>query len=168
MGVNIIGSVPHMAAAELAQAAGVDFRYITQKTNPGSVIALMGGHVDAAMGLGPQMIAYGDDIRAIATFAAERNPSFPDVPTTTEQGYDISAFALSGPAVKKGTPQEIVDRLEAAFMEVLANPEYQAEAKRRGQFIASERQWSREATEASWADSVTSYTAMLNQLGLIE
>lgn len=164
VGINVIGSVPFMAAAQLATIGDVSLNYITQQTNPAAAVALMGGHVDVAFGTGPQLKAYSDDIRAIALFSNERNPIFPDVPTAIEQGYDVIAPVQSGIAVKQGTPEEIVSFLEDAYLEVLASDEYQSAAEERGFFVAPESMWSREATEANWEQSVEIYGEVIETM----
>jgi tripartite-type tricarboxylate transporter receptor subunit TctC len=65
-------------------------------------------------------------VRAIAMSSARRHPSFPEVPTFREQGFDLESsswFGLSGPA---GLPPEIVARLHGETMAILAQPETQA------------------------------------------
>lgn len=63
-------------------------------------------------------------VRALAVSGAERNPSFPDVPTLKEQGFptlvSYSWFGLSGPAK---LPAPIVERLATEMQVVLKNPE---------------------------------------------
>jgi tripartite-type tricarboxylate transporter receptor subunit TctC len=62
-------------------------------------------------------------VRPIAMSSAERHPSFPDVPTFREQGFDLTSsswFALSGPA---GMPAPIVDRLHRETMAVINTPD---------------------------------------------
>ncbi|HSI02312.1 MAG TPA: tripartite tricarboxylate transporter substrate binding protein [Reyranella sp.] len=63
-------------------------------------------------------------VRALAVSGAERNPSFPDVPTMKEQGFpdlvSYSWFGLSGPA---RLPAPIVERLAREMQVVLKNPD---------------------------------------------
>lgn len=63
-------------------------------------------------------------VRALAVSGAERNPSFPDVPTLKEQGFptlvSYSWFGLSGPAK---LPAPMVERLAAEMQVVLKNPD---------------------------------------------
>ncbi len=59
-------------------------------------------------------------LRALAVSSLQRNPLFPDVPTVAESGYPgFQALSWSGLSVQKGTPQPIVDKLEAAIKEVM-------------------------------------------------
>jgi tripartite-type tricarboxylate transporter receptor subunit TctC len=62
-------------------------------------------------------------LRAIAVSSLQRNPLFPDVPTVAESGYPgFQALSWSGLSIQKGTPQMIVDKLEAAIKEVMTSP----------------------------------------------
>ncbi len=62
-------------------------------------------------------------LRPIAVSSLQRNPLFPDVPTVAESGYPgFQALSWSGLSIQKGTPQVIVDRLEAAIKEVMTSP----------------------------------------------
>ena len=55
-------------------------------------------------------------LRALAVTSKERNALYPDVPTISESGYKgFEALSWSGLSVAKGTPQPIVEKLEAAM-----------------------------------------------------
>ena len=59
-------------------------------------------------------------LRAIAVSSKERNALYPDVPTVAESGYKgFEATSWSGLSVAKGTPQPIVDKLDAALAQAL-------------------------------------------------
>jgi tripartite-type tricarboxylate transporter receptor subunit TctC len=53
-----------------------------------------------------------------------RDPFFPDVPTARDQGMDISAELWRGVVVPKGTPPQIIARLEDAVRKTVASPEF--------------------------------------------
>ncbi len=62
-------------------------------------------------------------LRALAVSSVERNPLYPDVPTISESGSPgFSALSWSGLSVAKGTPQPIVDRLEAELVKIMNSP----------------------------------------------
>ena len=59
-------------------------------------------------------------LRALAVTSAQRNPLYPDVPTVAESGFKgFEALSWSGLSVAKGTPQPIVDKLQAAINQVM-------------------------------------------------
>ena len=63
-------------------------------------------------------------LRALAVTSKERNPLFPDVPTIAEAGVKgYEALSWSGLSAIKGTPQPIIDKLEAAMKKIMASPE---------------------------------------------
>ena len=55
----------------------------------------------------------------------ERNPLYPDVPTVAESGYKgFEATSWSGVSVAKGTPQPIVDKLEAGLVQAMKSESF--------------------------------------------
>ncbi|MFZ0606182.1 MAG: tripartite tricarboxylate transporter substrate-binding protein, partial [Xanthobacteraceae bacterium] len=65
-------------------------------------------------------------LRALAVTTAERSKELPDVPTIAETvpGYEASAFF--GMAVPAGTPRDIIEQLNRAVNDALADPDVQA------------------------------------------
>lgn len=63
-------------------------------------------------------------LRALAVSSLQRNPLYPDTPTLDESGFKgFQALSWSGMSVIRGTPQPIVDRLEAALRKIMTSPE---------------------------------------------
>jgi tripartite-type tricarboxylate transporter receptor subunit TctC len=63
-------------------------------------------------------------LRALAVTSLQRNPLYPDVPTIHESGFpNFQALSWSGLSAIKGTPQPIVDKLEAAMKKIMSSPE---------------------------------------------
>jgi tripartite-type tricarboxylate transporter receptor subunit TctC len=63
-------------------------------------------------------------LRALAVTSLQRNVLFPDVPTIHESGIpNFQALSWSGLSVAKGTPQPVVDKLEAALRKVMSSQE---------------------------------------------
>lgn len=90
--------------------------------------ALLGGHLDAMYeepGITLDMIQTGKMIPLIV-FTKERLKKFPDVPSAGELGYAIPPMIWRGVVVKKGTPQNIVDILEAAYKKAMDSDMYKA------------------------------------------
>jgi tripartite-type tricarboxylate transporter receptor subunit TctC len=82
----------------------------------------------------PSSIGYirAGKLRALAVTTAERSKELPDVPTVAETvpGYEASAFF--GMAVPAGTPRDIVERLNRAINDALADPDVQAKLAQLG------------------------------------
>ena len=63
-------------------------------------------------------------LRALAVSSLQRNPLYPDVPTVAESGFaGFQALSWSGLSAIKGTPQPIVDKLEAAMKKIMTSAE---------------------------------------------
>jgi tripartite-type tricarboxylate transporter receptor subunit TctC len=63
-------------------------------------------------------------LRALAVTSLQRNPLYPDVPTIAESGFPgFQALSWSGISAIKGTPQPIVDKLEATMRKIMTSPE---------------------------------------------
>ncbi len=63
-------------------------------------------------------------LRALAVTSEQRNPQYPDVPTIAESGLKgYVALSWSGLSAIKGTPQPIVDKLEAAMKKIMGSAE---------------------------------------------
>ena len=63
-------------------------------------------------------------LRALAVSSAQRNPLYPDVPTVAESGFPgFQALSWSGISAINGTPQPIVDKLEATLRKIMGSPE---------------------------------------------
>jgi tripartite-type tricarboxylate transporter receptor subunit TctC len=87
-------------------------------------VALLRSDVDAAIDAYASFRGNVENgkLRLLATSAATRSPLLPDIPTAKEAGAgDFEATAWNGLFVKTGTPAAIVDQLNKAVAEVLAD-----------------------------------------------
>ena len=128
------GGGTHMIALAFEKAAGVRFNHVPHKGGGPTVVATVGGHVDACNlsppeGV-PQMAA--GQLRCIAAFSEERMKEFPDVPTAKEQGVDFVLGQWRGLAVPSGTPADRVKVLHDAFKATMDDPDLQKLAKKGG------------------------------------
>jgi len=119
------GSLPHFFGLMFAKAAGIELTHGPYKGGAPAMQALLSGEIAAAVltltDLGQQ--ARAGKVRVLATSGAKRSPQYPELPTFKESGYDIEGsawYALFAPA---GTPKEIVDRLAAAAIDAVRQPD---------------------------------------------
>lgn len=83
----------------------------------GGVFPLMFINQDVAL----QHVRTGK-LKAIAVSSLQRNPLYPDVPTVAESGITgFQALSWSGLSVPKGTPQAIIDKLEATMRKIMSS-----------------------------------------------
>jgi tripartite-type tricarboxylate transporter receptor subunit TctC len=113
-----LGTPPHLLSTLFKTKAGLDVTYIPYKGSAASVTDLLGGQtqftIDGMLILIP-LIKQGK-FRALAVARPERWPDLPDVPTFVESGYpDFVIDAWTGVMAPKGTPQPVIDKLNAAI-----------------------------------------------------
>lgn len=112
----------HMAMEMFKQTAGIFMTGIPYRgggpmlsDHLAGTIPMMFMNQDAAL----QHVKAGK-MRALAVTSAQRNALYPDVPTIAESGYKgFEALSWSGMSAIKGTPQPIVDKLEAALVQIM-------------------------------------------------
>ncbi len=116
----------YIACALYAQAIGVKMERVTYRT-PGEIYsALNGRDLDFACYDNSSVAPAVKDgkIKALATSGRTRAGALPDVPTFIEQGFShIALEALWGVYAPAGVPQPIVDKLQAAFKQIMVMPE---------------------------------------------
>jgi tripartite-type tricarboxylate transporter receptor subunit TctC len=122
-----VGSPMHLAMEFVAKQDSITWTHVPYPGAVPAFTALLGGHVSFNVGAG-ESIPYIKDgsIRILANLSEKRVKSWPNVPTLRELGYDIfneSVFMFSAP---KGTPQAIIDKLDAAFRKAMEDPEFPA------------------------------------------
>ena len=130
-----IGSAAHIATAAFASAAGLDLVHVPYKgTGPG-VIDLIGGRVQLTMTGGPAVLPFvrAGKLRALAVSSATRLTGEPELPTIAEAalpGFEASQwYGVVAPA---GTPEPIVQRLNAAVRQAMASPDVVAKLATEG------------------------------------
>ena len=114
----------HMAMELFKQKAGIFMTGIPYRGGGPMMTAVLGNEI-------PMMFINQDvalphvksgKLRALAVSSLQRNPLFPEVPTVAESGYPgFQALSWSGLSVQKGTPQAVVDKLDAAIKEVMTS-----------------------------------------------
>ena len=120
-----VGTSQHLNMAIFLNATKLDMLSIPYTGQPAGILDLMANRVQfkiASIGLVAQHIKSGA-LKPLAVLGARRSPMVPDVPTVTEAGYpEINVVPWYGYAVPRGTPQGVVDRIAAGFVEALKSP----------------------------------------------
>ncbi len=121
MGNSGTGGLPYVAGAMMKNIHGIDFNMIQFDGDGPGATAVMGGHADLmplALSTSVEYIKAGR-LRGLAVLRTERVPQLPDVPAITEIYPEYKQYLPWGPFygvfVKKGTPQDVIDKLTAAF-----------------------------------------------------
>ena len=128
MGSGGIGSSPHVAGELFKMMTGVDMLHIPYRGVAPATVDLLGGRLQVLFDTLPAAIANirAGNIRALAVTSRKRSEALPDVPAMNEfvPGYEADSF--HGISAPKGTPREIVEKLNAAINAALADPKLKA------------------------------------------
>jgi tripartite-type tricarboxylate transporter receptor subunit TctC len=116
--------MPHVAGELFKVMAGVDLVRVSYRGGGPALLDLIAGQVQVYFAGMPEAIEYvrTGKVRALAVGTATRTEALPDVPTVGEfvPGYESSIwFGVNAP---RGTPVEIVDRLNREINTALADP----------------------------------------------
>ena len=122
----------HIATLRLEKLGGIKFTYVPFTGAAPQITAFLGGHVAAIFGNSDDLVKYQDRIRVLAFASDERFPLFQQSPTFKESGIDMVEAIDRGVGVPPNTPDTVIKKLEAAFLEICRNPEIQAEMKKQG------------------------------------
>lgn len=129
------GATQHLTGELLGGMAGVKFLHVPYKGDSAAITGLLGGDVQFV--IAPATAALGQiragRLRAIAATGPARWQGMPDVPSVAESGvanFDVRSWM--GLATTAGTPQPVVDRLNAEMQRALRAPEVRAKLEEIG------------------------------------
>lgn len=122
------GSTSHLSAQMFASMAGLDLVHVPYKGEGPALTDIVGGRVDIFIGNIAAALKFqqAGKVKFLGVANQRRSPVAPDIPTVTEAGlpgFIASAwFAMVAPP---GTPNAIVQQLNAAVVEALRMPDVQ-------------------------------------------
>lgn len=125
-----VASMQHILGEMLSEQAGITLVHVPYDGEAGYSVDLIGGRLDVATG-GPSTVSkHTGKIRALVTATAERSSLTPDVASAVEAGMPNWVLPSWGALVcQGGTPQPIVDKIDATMAEIAADPAYNSHLK---------------------------------------
>jgi tripartite-type tricarboxylate transporter receptor subunit TctC len=122
------GTSVHLSGELFKMMTGVDLTHIPYKGSAPALTDMIAGTVQVIFDNMPPSLPHirAGKLRALAVTTNVRSEALPDVPTVAETvpGYEASAFY--GMGVPKGTPPEIIDKLNREINAGLADPKVKA------------------------------------------
>jgi tripartite-type tricarboxylate transporter receptor subunit TctC len=122
----------HMAALRFEKLSGAKVSYVPFTGSAPQMTAFLGGHVNAVFGASDDLTRFRDKLRVLGFATETRFPGFPDAPTLKEKGIDMAEAVDRGSAVPPKTPDYIIKKLGATFVETAQHPDVVAEMKKQG------------------------------------
>jgi tripartite-type tricarboxylate transporter receptor subunit TctC len=130
-----IGSAVHISAEKFRIAGGFEATHVPYRGGSEVITDILGGRIDfyfCPLSTALPLIQEGQ-VRALVVSTEKRVADLPDVPTTGEAGLKGADSAIwFGIFLPSKTPRDIVDKMHAAGVKVLANPDMQASLKKLG------------------------------------
>ena len=125
-GSSGIGSTQHLACEAFGLATKTKITHIPYKGSAPALTDLVGGQIQLDFDTTSSAMSFikANKIKALAVMTPQRSPQMPDVPTLAEAGVEgVEMSTWYGLFATAGTPKELLARLYAETMKVLANPD---------------------------------------------
>jgi tripartite-type tricarboxylate transporter receptor subunit TctC len=118
------GSSNHVAGELFKMMTGVSMLHVPYRGGAPALTDLLGGQVQVMFGTVPEAIEYirAGKLWALAVTTAIRSEALPEVPTVGDDvpGYEASTWI--GVGAPKGTPNDVIDRINKEINAVLSDP----------------------------------------------
>ncbi len=131
-----LGSTSHFFPALIERAAGIKFKYVSYEGLAPRMNAILGGHIDLTdSNLTQKGKADAGQLKFLAVATEKRLADAPNVPTLKELGVNVVYAVTRGLMVSKGTPADVIVKLEGACAKATAEPKFAEDMAKQGTFV---------------------------------
>jgi len=169
MGNGAVGGASHMGAIYFQNLIGAKFQHVPYRGGAPAMQALLSGEIDLYVTQVSNITAHirAGKIRAYAVTANTRQAAAPEIPTVDEAGLPGFHTAVwHGIWVPKGTPRDIITKLNAAIVESLADPAVRQRFADLGQDIPAREQQTPETLYAHQKAEIEKWWPMIKASGI--
>jgi tripartite-type tricarboxylate transporter receptor subunit TctC len=162
------GSASHICGVYFQKATGTEFQFVFYRAGAPAYQDLVAGHIDLMCAERSATVEHlrAGKIKAFGLLAEKRWAAAPEVPTMEESGVPGAHIPwLQGFWAPKGTPREVIVKLNAAVAEALADPSVQQRLTDLGLDVAPENQRSPEALRAFQAAETEKWWPIIKAAG---
>jgi tripartite-type tricarboxylate transporter receptor subunit TctC len=134
-----IGTASHLAGQLFNTMTGANLQHVPYRGDGPAMADLIGGQVQVGFATMTASIGYirADRLRPLAVCTSKRSEALPDIPTVADFVPGFEASSWFGIAAPKGTPAEIIDRLNRETNAGLADPMVKARLADMGGMLLS-------------------------------
>ena len=163
-GTGGLASPPHVAGLSLQTVTGNKFQFIPFRGSAPALQQVIGGQLDIIIDQASSALSIvkGGNVRAYAVTAPQRLASAPEIPTVDEAG--LKGFYVSiwqGVWAPKGTPKDVIAKLNAAIAGALADPAVQKRLSEVGQELPTKEQMTPEGFGAFHKAEMDKWTPII-------
>ena len=125
-GSSGIGSTQHLACEAFGMATKTRITHVPYKGSAPALADLVGGQIQLDFDTTSSAMSFvrGGKVRALAVMTPQRSPQLPDVPTLAQAGIEgVEMNTWYGLFATAGTPKDVLAKLYAETMKILAQPD---------------------------------------------
>jgi tripartite-type tricarboxylate transporter receptor subunit TctC len=126
-----LGSTSHFFPALIEKAAGIKFKYVSYEGLAPRMNAILGGHIDLTdANLTQKGKVEAGQLKFFGIATETRNAEMPNVPTLKELGVNVVYDVNRGIVAPKGTPNDVLAKLESACAATVKEPAFAESMKK--------------------------------------
>jgi tripartite-type tricarboxylate transporter receptor subunit TctC len=169
LGIPGVGSIAHVSGVFFQNTTGVHFQFVPYRGTPPAMEDLVAGRIDMMFDAPapslPQVSA--GRIKAYAVMAGTRLAAAPEIPTVDEAGLPGFYFSLwFGLWAPKGTPKDVIARLNDAVVSTIAEPSIRQKIAERSMEIPPRAQQTPEALGAFHRAEIEKWWPIIKAAGI--
>ena len=128
-----LGSTSHFFPALIEKAAGIKFKYVSYEGLAPRMNAILGGHIDLTdSNLTQKGKVDAGQLKFLGIATEKRSPELPTVPTLKELGVNVVFSVERGIMAPKGTPADVLAKVEGACAQGAKDPGFAESMKKQG------------------------------------
>ncbi len=131
------GSISHLAMVLFVHMAKIDMLSVPYKSGGAVMPDLMSGRIESILSALVNVLPHAESgrLRVLGVSTAQRARELPHVPALADAVPGYSVTSWFGAVAPKGTPQAIIDRLNAAINKIIKHPDFRKNAEIAGMTV---------------------------------
>ena len=164
-----MGSGSHIGALAFFAVTGTNYQLVPYRGTGPAVQDLIANQIQVMIDQSSNSLPHirAGKLKVYAVTAKQRTAAAPDIPTTAEAGFPgIEVAIWHGLWAPKGTPKDIIDKLNAAAVKALQDPEIRSKLENLGQDIPTPEQMKSDAFGAYQKAEFAKWKPIIDKAGV--